>query len=63
MMGMESEVSVLLRFEFFAAVAMKNVVFWILRRVTLVRKNFSEERIASMIRVTRIGELGTLAVN
>jgi hypothetical protein len=30
-----------------------------LRRVALVRTNVYEERIASIIRVTRIGELGT----
>jgi hypothetical protein len=30
-----------------------------LRRVALVRTNVSEERSASIIRVTRIGELGT----
>jgi hypothetical protein len=30
-----------------------------LRRVTLVRTNFSEELSASIIKVTRIGELGT----
>jgi hypothetical protein len=30
-----------------------------LHRVTLVRTNVSEERIASVIRVIRIGELGT----
>jgi hypothetical protein len=35
-----------------------------LRRVALVRTDVSEERGASIIRVTRIGELGTmLAVN
>jgi hypothetical protein len=33
-----------------------------LRRVVLVRTDVSEELIASFIRVTRIGELGTLAV-
>jgi hypothetical protein len=33
-----------------------------LRRVALVRTDVSEERIASFIRVTRIGEQGTLAV-
>jgi hypothetical protein len=33
-----------------------------LRRVALVRTDVSEERIASIIRVTRNGELGTLAV-
>jgi hypothetical protein len=33
-----------------------------LRRVALVRTDFSEELIASIIRVTRIGELRTLAV-
>jgi hypothetical protein len=30
-----------------------------LRRVALVRTDISEERIASIIKVTRIGELGT----
>jgi hypothetical protein len=30
--------------------------------VTLVRTDVSEERSASFIRVTRIGELGTLAI-
>jgi hypothetical protein len=33
-----------------------------LRRVTLLRTDISEELIASIIRVTRIGELGTSAV-
>jgi hypothetical protein len=33
-----------------------------LRRVALVRTDVSEERIASIIRVTRISDLGTLAV-
>jgi hypothetical protein len=33
-----------------------------LRRVALVISDVSEEPIASIIRVTRIGELGTLAV-
>jgi hypothetical protein len=33
--------------------------FGMLRRVALVRTNVSEERSASIIRVTRIGELGT----
>jgi hypothetical protein len=40
-------------------VTMKNVVFW---DVALERTNILEERTASIIRVTRIGELGTLAV-
>jgi hypothetical protein len=35
---------------------------WMLRRVALVRTGVSEERSASIIRVTRIGELGMLAV-
>jgi hypothetical protein len=35
---------------------------WMSRRVTLVRTDVSEELSASIIRVTRIGELGTLAV-
>jgi hypothetical protein len=34
----------------------------IVRRVALVRTDVSEERSAPIIRVTRIGELGTLAV-
>jgi hypothetical protein len=34
----------------------------VLRRVTLVRTDDQEERSASIIRVTRIGELGTLAI-
>jgi hypothetical protein len=34
----------------------------ILRRVALVKTDVSEELGASIIRVTRIGELGTLAV-
>jgi hypothetical protein len=33
-----------------------------LRRVALVRTDVSEERSVSIIRVTRIGELGTLVV-
>jgi hypothetical protein len=33
-----------------------------LHRVALVTTNLSEERIAPIIRVTRIGEVGTLAV-
>jgi hypothetical protein len=33
-----------------------------LRRMTFVRSDVSEERIASIITVTRIRELGTLAV-
>jgi hypothetical protein len=35
----------------------------ILRRVALVMTDVSEDRRASVLRVTRIGELGTLAVN
>jgi hypothetical protein len=34
-----------------------------LRRVALVRADASKEPIASFIRVTRIGELGTLAAS
>jgi hypothetical protein len=36
--------------------------FGILRRVALVRTDVSEELSASIIRVTRLGELGTLTV-
>jgi hypothetical protein len=38
---------------------LKNGVFWLLRRVALVRTDVSEEHGASFIRVTKIGELGT----
>jgi hypothetical protein len=41
---------------------MKNAVFLDVRHVVLVRTDVSQERIGSIIRVTRIGELGTLAV-
>jgi hypothetical protein len=34
----------------------------VLRRVALIRTDVSEECIASIIKVTKIGELGTLAV-
>jgi hypothetical protein len=46
-------------FEFFTAVTMKNGVFWDVSRVALVRTDVSEELSASIIRTTRIGELGT----
>jgi hypothetical protein len=49
--------NIYIRFKVFTAVAMKNVVFGMLRRVALVRTDVSEE--PSFIRVTRIGELGT----
>jgi hypothetical protein len=38
---------------------MKNVVFWDVTLVALVRTDVSEELSASFIRVTRIVELGT----
>jgi hypothetical protein len=41
---------------------MKNGVFWMLRRVALVRTDVSLELGASINRVTRIGELGTLPI-
>jgi hypothetical protein len=44
------------------AVTMKNAVFWDVMRVALVRTDVSEERRASIMKVTRVGELGTLAV-
>jgi hypothetical protein len=47
------------RFGVFTAVTMKNAVFWYVRSVALVRTEVSEELSASIIRVTRIGELGT----
>jgi hypothetical protein len=47
------------RFEVFTAVTMKNVVFWVVTLLALVRTEVSEELSASFIKVTRIGELGT----
>jgi hypothetical protein len=44
------------------AVAMNNGVSGMLHRVAPVRTDVSEELSASIIKVTRIGELGTLAV-
>jgi hypothetical protein len=41
------------------AVTMKNAAFWDICRVALVRTDVSEERIASIIRLIRISELGT----
>jgi hypothetical protein len=41
---------------------MKNSVFWDVHHVALVRTDVSEELSASIIRATRLGELGTLAV-
>jgi hypothetical protein len=39
------------------AVTMKNVVFWDVMTCSSLRTDVSEERIASIIRVTRIGAL------
>jgi hypothetical protein len=41
-------------------VTMKNAIFWMLRHVALVRTDVSEELSTSIIRVTRIGQLGTM---
>jgi hypothetical protein len=38
---------------------MNNAIIWMLRRVAFVVTEVSEECISSIIRVTRIGELGT----
>jgi demethoxyubiquinone hydroxylase (CLK1/Coq7/Cat5 family) len=51
------------RFEVFTPVTVKNAIFWDVSCVALVRTDDSEEGIASIIRMARIGELGaTLAV-
>jgi hypothetical protein len=47
------------RIDIFTVVTMRNAVCWDLRSVDLVRTKISEERNASIIRVTRIDELGT----
>jgi hypothetical protein len=52
----------LVRFEVFTAVTMKNSIFWDVTRVALVRTDVSEELSASFIMVTTIGELGTTLV-
>jgi hypothetical protein len=46
-------------FEIFTAMTMKNGVFWDVMPVALVRTDVSEELSATIIKVTRIGELGT----
>jgi hypothetical protein len=46
-----------LRFEVFTAVTMKNAVFWDVTPCSFVTTDVSEELSASIIRVTRIGEL------
>jgi hypothetical protein len=51
------------RFEVFMAVAVKNVVFWDVTTCGSCKsRHFGEELRASIIRVTRMGEVGTLAV-
>jgi hypothetical protein len=50
------------RFEVFTIVTMKNAVFWDVRTCGSLSTDISEEHSASIIRVTRISELGTLAV-
>jgi hypothetical protein len=49
------------RFEVITVATMNNAVFWDVTPYAFVRTDVSEERIASIIRVTRIGELGTLS--
>jgi hypothetical protein len=48
----------IIRFEVFMAVTMKNAISWAVLHMAFVR-NVSEERIASIIKVTRIGAVGT----
>jgi hypothetical protein len=40
-------------------IVIKNDVFWDVRSMALVRTDVSEERVVSIIRMTRMGELGT----
>jgi hypothetical protein len=52
------------RFEVLTAMTMRNAVSWDVTpcgSVALVKTDVSDERSASIIRVTRIGELGMLA--
>jgi hypothetical protein len=41
----------------------RNAVFWDVTPCDFVRTDVSEERISSIIKVTRIGELGPLAIS
>jgi hypothetical protein len=50
----------LVRFDVFTAVTMKNEVFWDVTPCALVIIDVSKELGASIIRVTRIDELGTI---
>jgi hypothetical protein len=50
------------RFEVVTAVTMKNGFFWDVTPCGSCKTDASEELSASIIRATRIGELGTLAV-
>jgi hypothetical protein len=51
--------SFIVRFEVFMAVTMKNAIFWDVTPCESCKTDVSEEFSASIIRVTRIGELGT----
>jgi hypothetical protein len=50
------------RYEVFAAMTMKNAMFWGVTKCGSVRTGVSEKRVASIIRVRSVRELGTLAV-
>jgi hypothetical protein len=51
---------VCVRFEVFMAVTMKNGIFWDVAPYGSCKNQVLEELSASIIRVTRIGELGTM---
>jgi hypothetical protein len=50
------------RFEVFMVMTMKSAIFWDLAPRGSYKNLVSEEHIASIIRMTRIGKLGTFAV-
>jgi hypothetical protein len=52
----------LVRFDGLSVVTVKNAVFWDVRHVALVRTDISEKRIAFIISVKRISELGPALV-
>jgi hypothetical protein len=54
--------TVVAQFEAFTVVTMRNASSGMLRCVVLVRNDVLEECVASIIWVTRIGELGTSAI-
>jgi hypothetical protein len=58
----KSDSTTQVKFEVFSAVTTKNAAFWDVTPCGSCKNRRFEKRIASIIKVTRIGELSTLAV-